>query len=243
MKKLTTFLIAVLILSTNVSSTIFGQKATDELAVYNDPPSRFRGVIERFDEDYGILNRFYSAQTSPMRMDRFRQLYYDELAVLAGLDFDKLNHDEQVDYILFKNYLEHEQKELQRVIGQFTEVALYLPFARSINDSEESRRRLETIDSAKAAQTLNDIPETIRFVQGKITDGTISKPKRTVANRAARTVGELKNTLRRWYTFYNAYDPLFTWWCESPYKAADDARANTRRLLRVSSWVSPRMTR
>lgn len=29
--------------------------------------------------------------------------------------------------------------------------------------------------------------------------------------------------MRAWYTFYNAYDPNFTWWCESPYKAADDA--------------------
>lgn len=49
------------------------------------------------------------------------------------------------------------------------------------------------------------------------------KPKRTVANRAARTVDSLRRTLKNWFTFYNAYDPMFTWWCSSPYKVADDA--------------------
>ena len=42
------------------------------------------------------------------------QLYSDELAILAGLNFGSLNHDEQVDYILFKNYLDHEKKEQAR---------------------------------------------------------------------------------------------------------------------------------
>src|SRR6185436_1651512 len=56
-------------------------------------------------------------------------------------------------------------------------------------------------------------------------DAATAKPKRTVANRAARTVAALRATLKSWYTFHNAYDPLFTWWCESPYKTADDALA------------------
>src|SRR5688572_19843689 len=79
-----------------------GQPARDELAAYNEPPSRLRGVIEKFDEDQGILNRFYSAQTSPNRSGRFAQLYKDELALLGRLNFDALNHDEQIDYLLFK---------------------------------------------------------------------------------------------------------------------------------------------
>ena len=36
-------------------------QATTDLSKYNDPPSRLRGVIEKFDEDYGILNRLNSA--------------------------------------------------------------------------------------------------------------------------------------------------------------------------------------
>ena len=40
-----------------ISQAVFAQAARDDLAGYNDPPSRLRGVIEKFGEDYGILNR------------------------------------------------------------------------------------------------------------------------------------------------------------------------------------------
>ena len=206
-----------------LTGVAFAQGVRDELAGYNDSPSRLRGVIEKFDEDYGILDRFYSARESAKRSERFKQLYSDELAVLAGLDFDSLNHDEQVDYVLFKNYLDHEQKGAARFDAQLAEMASLIPFSRSISDMEDTRRTLKDLDPAKAAATLNDLAKTIAVVQKSFDGGSATKPKRTVANRAARTVGELRNTLKRWFTFYNGYDPMFTWWCASPYKAADDA--------------------
>lgn len=202
-----------------------------ELSVYNDPPSAMRGVIERFDSDYAILNRFYSAPTSPKRAERFRQLYADELAALARIDFDKLNHDEQVDYILFKNYLEHETKDLARYEGQLAEMGTLIPFAKTISDLEDARRTLKDIDQAKAAATLNDLTKRIAATQKSFEDNSAAKPRRTVANRAARTVGELRNTLKHWYTFYNGYDPMFTWWAESPYKTADDALAKYQAYI------------
>src|SRR5580765_8215928 len=107
MRKLTRRATCLFFVASIICQSVFAQAAKDELIAYNDPPSRLRGVIEKFDADVGILNRYYSAQTSPKRSERFRQLYSDELALLTGLDFDKLNHDEQVDYILFKNYLDH----------------------------------------------------------------------------------------------------------------------------------------
>lgn len=193
----------------------------DDLAAYNDPPSRMRGVIERFDADYGILDRFYSSVISARRSDQLRKLYGDNLLTLTALDFDKLNHDEQIDYILFKNHLEHEVKEQLRFDAQVAEMAPMMPFAKKISDLEDTRRRLDPIDAAKAAVLLNELAKTIAETQK--TAETAPKPKRTVANRAARTLGEMRNVLRRWYGYYNGYDPMFTWWCESPYKAADDA--------------------
>ena len=206
-----------------ISQSIFAQTVKDALTGYNDPPSRFRGVIEKYDEDVGILNRFYSARDSPNRAARFRQLYSDELGVLAGVNFDALNHDEQVDYILFKNYLEHEQKEAVRLGAQLAEMASLIPFSKTISDLEDTRRTLKDLDQAKAAVTLNDLVKQIAATQRSFEGPNAVKPKRTVANRAARTVDSLRRTLRNWYTFYNLYDPVFTWWCSSPYKAADDA--------------------
>src|SRR3982751_5912508 len=107
MMKKTITILCFLAIVYNISA--FAQTG-DNLAAYNETPSRLRGVIEKFREDYGILNRFYSAPTSPNRLARMRELYADRLAFLSKQNFDQLNHDEQIDYLLFKNYLEHEQR-------------------------------------------------------------------------------------------------------------------------------------
>jgi len=69
-------------------------------------------------------------------VERFAQLYNDEIALLMGLNFDSLNHDEQIDYLLFKNYLDHELKEQARAEAQLAEMASLVPFAKTINDLE-----------------------------------------------------------------------------------------------------------
>ena len=228
MKRLT-LIILTLIFATN----LFAQ-TVDELANYNESPSRMRGVIEKFGEDVGILNRFYSANTSPNRAARFRQLYGDWQALLERQDFAKLNHDEQVDYLLFQNYLRHEQSELERGQKQLDEMSALIPFAKTISDLEDSRRKLEMVDSAKMAVLLNDLNKTIIETQKNIakreTLDSIAT-KRTVANRAARTVASLRQTLQRWFSFYNAYDPMFTWWNAEPYKTVDASLQSYQTFL------------
>lgn len=207
---------------------------TDELSAYNEPPSRLRGMIEKFGEDYGSINRFYTAQTSKNRSTRFRQLYTEYASALERLNFQTLNADEQVDYVLFRNYLDHEQKELTRFEKQIAEMSGILPFASTINDLEDTRRRLESIDPAKTAALLNTLAKQIGDTQRSFDDNR-ERPKRTVANRAVRTLSSLRLTLRNWYNFHNAYDPVFTWWNAEPYKSVEDA------LQKYSEFVAQKL--
>lgn len=213
-------------------TTVLPQSSNTALDNYNDPPSRVRGMIERFGADYGILDRFNSAAFSERRSAELRKLYTDNLAALNSLDFEKLNHDEQIDVILFRNYLEHEVKEQLRFDAQVAEMASLVPFAKTISDLEDSRRKLEPVDPAKAATMLNELVKTIADAQKTNASSTA---KRTVANRAASAVASLRDTLRRWYGYYNGYDPTFTWWCESPYKEADGA------LLKYQTFISTKL--
>lgn len=206
-----------------LSHLAIAQTRNDDLVSFNESPSRLRGIIEKYEEDYGSLNRFYTAFTSANRANRLRELYREYLTALDRQNFDSLNHDEQVDHLLFRNYLDHELKELARGEAQFAEMEPLMPFAKTISDLEDARRRLEFVDPAKSAALLNELAKQIAATQRSFDGPNAQKPKRTVANRAAKTVDGLRRTLRAWYTFYNAYDPNFTWWCESPYKAADDA--------------------
>ena len=154
--------------------TVFAQAAKDELAAMNEPPPRLRSVIEKFSQDGGAFNRLYTAQTSSNRAERFRQLYAEYAASLAGMNFDLLNNDEQVDYILFANHLRRETRELDREKVQFEEMAAILPFARTISDLEDQRRRLESIDPGKTAALLDalagQIAETQKNIDGVAAD-------------------------------------------------------------------------
>ena len=200
-----------------------------------EPPSRLRGVIERFSQDVGAFNRLYTAQTSLNRSARFRQLYADYAAMLDRMNFDSLTHDEQVDHVLLANHLRRETRELDRERVQFEEMAALLPFARTISDLEDQRRRLESIDPGKTAALLDALSRQIVETQKSIESGKIAKPKRTVANRTVRTIAGLRQTLRGWYNFHNLYDPTFTWWNKKPYESVDDA------LQKYLTYVSSKL--
>jgi uncharacterized protein (DUF885 family) len=199
-----------------------------DLKDFDSSSSELRSLIERYVADRGSLSRSYPVEISPARRARFKQFYSDWLAALAKLNFDSLSQDGKVDYLLFTTHINHElqQEELQN--KALAEIAPLAPFAQTITDLAEARRRMEKIDPAKVAATLNALNKEIEATRRSVDSGLRGeqgKIKRTVANRAATTVNVLRSTLRTWFGYYNGYDPLFTWWVDEPYKAVDQSLA------------------
>jgi len=207
-----------------------GAAETPDTSEARVPESEMRPIIEYYVVDRGSLARSYPVANSPARRDRFRKFYSDALERIQKLDFDSMSQEGKVDYVLFKNHLEHELRQLDIEEKQLAEIQPLIPFAKTIVDLEEARRRMESIDSAKAAATLTNlkkqIDDTRRGVDAGLRGsdaGEAIKVKKTVAFRAVGAVNNLRNSLRNWYTFYNGYDPVFTWWNEEPYKSLDEA--------------------
>src|SRR5215813_13901078 len=205
-----------------------------DLKDLDSSPSELRSLIERYVADRGSLSRSYPVEISPARQARFKQFYSDWLATLAKLNFDSLSQDGKVDYLLFKTHLNHELQQLELENKSLAEIAPLMPFAQTIIDLSEARRRMENIDPAKIAATLNELNKQIDATRRTVEAGfrgEQGKIKRTVANRAAATVNSLRTALRTWYGYYNGYDPLFTWWVEEPYKAVDQSLTAYGALL------------
>jgi uncharacterized protein (DUF885 family) len=189
-----------------------------------DSPSEMRGYIERYVADRGSLLRVYAIDFSTSRRERMKQLYSEWLGRLAQLDFDAMSPPARIDYVLFQNHLQHELRHLDLQAKNQAETAPLLPFAQTIVDLEEARHRMQPIDSAKVAGILDGLSRQIDANRRSLEASLRSSPiKKTVANRAAGTAQNLRATLKHWFDFYNLYDPLFTWWAEAPYKAADTA--------------------
>jgi uncharacterized protein (DUF885 family) len=201
------------------------------------PVSEMRSAIERYTVDRGSLTRSYPVAVSPARRERFKKFYSEWLASLQSLDFDSMSQDGKIDYILFKNHLEYELRQLDIQSRQLNEIEPLVPFAAKIIELEEARRRMEPIDAAKVAATLTELRKQVddsrRAIELSMREQ--APVKKTVANRAVVAINGLRNNLRNWYTFYNGYDPLFTWWNEEPYRSLDQSMTN------YASFISERV--
>jgi uncharacterized protein (DUF885 family) len=220
-----------------------GARASAEMADLRGPVSELRGAVERYAVDRGILGRSYTVSYSPTRRERFKRFYTDWLNSLQKLDFDAMSQDGKVDYLLFKNHLENELRQADIQGKLISEIEPLIPFAKRIAELEETRRRMEPIDSAKTAALLTSLRKQVddkrRSIEmglraesrgGQVSSEASTAPrpdvlrvKKTVANRAVAALNGVRGTLRNWYTFYNGYDPVFTWWNEEPYRALDQA--------------------
>jgi len=205
-----------------------------DLAEIDNSRSELRGVIERYVADRGSLSRSYPVDISPARQTRFKQFYGDWLAMLGKMNFDALSPEGKVDWVLFRNHLDHEMQQIEIESRTLAEIAPLLPFAQTITDWAEARRRMEKIDARKIAAELNDLNKRIEASRRSLDASLRAEPgklKKPVANRAATTASSLRGYLRAWYGYYNGYDPLFTWWVEEPYKAVDQSLASYATYL------------
>jgi hypothetical protein len=116
-----------------------------------------RSSIERYTVDRAILTRSFPVATSRARRERFKKFYNEWMTSLQSLDFDSMSQDGKVDYILFRNHLEYELRQLDIQSRQINEIEPLLPFATKIIELEETRRRMEPINSPKVAATLTEL--------------------------------------------------------------------------------------
>ena len=219
--------------------TAIPARAAGELSDVDTSNSEMRPLIERFAADRGNLLRYYNIGGAPDRRERLRRFYNDAKAALAEKNFDTMSQDAKVDYVLFRNNIDHELRRLDLEAKEEAENSAYLPFAPAIVSLEEARRKMGAPDPKKVAEMLADLNKQIdaarRSLDAKLRSDNSPEAVRTrriVGNRVATEAGSLRNTLRTWFAFYNAYDPMFTWWAEEGYRTVDASLQSYSTFLR-----------
>jgi hypothetical protein len=199
--------------------------------------SALRPAIERATADRWSLARFYSEPLSKARRERLGAFHREWRSGLEAEDFGALTREGQVDYLLFKNYLDHEIRDLEIEADRQAEMAPLLPFAEPIVSLLEARAEVRPIDPKALARTLDEWADRVEEARHSAAGGPSDHdaddheddgdgarpPKKAVANRAAGAVDDLRRSLREWHGFYDGYDPLFAWWVGEPYKRLDEA--------------------
>ncbi len=216
----------------SVDGRVFDRYAVPDVdELVHRAQSEMEPALTRYRADRDVLNRYFKIGLSPARRAMMQQFYEGWLGALDSVDFDSLSVDGRIDYILFRNRLEYEIRQIVIDKKHADEMEPLLPFAQTIIDLEESRVNLHSIEPEKAAKVLNELVNDIHALKKTIGSALSSKGelnvyqdmKRTVGNRAIGEIGRLRRALGNWYRFYNSYDPAFTWWVEKPFAAADKA--------------------
>jgi uncharacterized protein (DUF885 family) len=221
----------------------------------NQTTSELTSVVERYTLDRAALGRRYDADQSPAQRQRMRAFYDEWRTRLRELDFDKLSQEGRIDYVLLDNHLQYQLTLLDRRGKQRTETAALLPFADRLLALQDSRRNLENVNHPQLARTLADVTKHVDSLRAQFEPAggraapasTTGSPAadtaartrpapprvpRTVANRAADQVDQMRQLLAGWYRFYDGYDPLFSWWNRDPYRKLDSSLVRYARTLR-----------
>jgi len=207
-------------------------------ADFDNSTSEMRALIERFAADRAILNRAYSDPLAAGRQSRLKDFLTEWQTRLRAMNFDSMSQDGKVDYVLLRNRLDHDLRQLELDVKAQAEAAAYTGFAPTIFTLEEKRRKLEPMNPREAASALTTLAKQVgearRAAESQLREQASSLPpnRRVIARRAADEIASLRNTLRSWFTFYDGYDPVFTWWAEEAYRSADSALQDYRAFLR-----------
>jgi uncharacterized protein (DUF885 family) len=176
---------------------------------------------------------------SPNRIARLERFDLDWQAALAGLDRAALSLAGRAELETLEAAVRTNLHQLDADAVTLARLSPFVPFAPAIVRLVESRIRIEDIDPEKAAGTLTAMTNEIARVRAGLEKGraggasAASVPvAKDLAARVPAAVDQLRSSLNEWFTFYNGYDPLFTWWNGLPYKKADAALQAYAAFLR-----------
>jgi hypothetical protein len=193
------------------------------LVAFDRGQSDMRVAVERFREDRAALARRWDVPLSPERRERLQSFYQGWLEALADLEFAALNHEGKVDHVLLRTQVEFELEMLGQELAAAREIEPLVPFARTLGELREAQRNREDVDGRSTADLLDTVARDLETLTASLDGPNAPDMKGVVAARAARQTQSLLEVLRDWYQFYSGYDPLFTWWVETPWNRLETA--------------------
>ena len=249
MKRLLAFTAALLLVASTAGAQQQAARADsltgvpDLVPLLGKPESELANVTSRLSTDYNSVIRRYDASNSPDQRRRLRDFYAGWQTRLRGLDFDRMSQEGKVDWVLLDNEIRHEKDLVARREKQRAEIQPLLPFADRLLALQDARRNLVSVDSRAASSTVAAITRQVdslrALIESRPSSGSGSgaraaraQPSRTVANRAAREIDEIRSVTSNWFRYYNGYDPVFSWWMKDPYTKLDESLDKYAKAIR-----------
>ena len=201
------------------------------LIAFDRVQSPLRTTITRYLQDKAAIERRYPVHYSPVRTERLRAFHNDWSDKLAEADFDSLDQEGRIDYLMLRNRIVYNLEMLALQEQRWRDMAALIPFFDRLRALEETRLDRQRAEPRAAAATLDAIAseatalaEAVRLDSRQrnllVNRATVSKSD---ALRAADQLDHLRGILANFNRFYDGFDPLYTFWAGNAYESADNA--------------------
>jgi hypothetical protein len=189
-------------------------------------------LYREYKADHGSLRTAFELPASEEWLDREQQLDEKWKVRLEKLDIEPLNARDRAEYLLLRSEVQGNLDDVALARKRLAEITQYVPFRGTIHELERSRRKWNTPDWRTTATKIAGLAEAVKQAREKLPKPGDKKLTAPVAMRAAGTVRSLHELLKRWYTFYDGYQPNFAWWVKKPYVDANKQLDDYAKQLR-----------
>ena len=201
---------------------------TPPLAHFAAQQQAMPALIGRYQLDYASLNHKYTVANGSAREAAMRDFLQQWRQALESLPFDSYGVDDRIDYVMLRNQIEFELRELAAQRARVLEAEKLAPFLRPLIDLAEQRRMMQPQDGAAAAALFQKTLAAVRGAQDALMAGgdiESARPmaSRSVANRAMQLIASTGKDLKEWHAYYDGFDPQLSWWVKRPYAELDQA--------------------
>ena len=197
--------------------------------VEGDPTSSLmRDWIERFSADLSTLAYRFQVPLDPQAAETRQELVNQWLARLDGVDFESLDRQSQVDFVLLKNEIIFKSREWEREREEEAQLLTFLPALAALAELgviRESVLKIEGETLAKKYESIaNQLADETQRIQTTSQESRRSQRQPValldpiLAMELSNVLKELNRRLSEAHRFYRGYDPEYTWWAEEPFK-------------------------
>jgi hypothetical protein len=176
---------------------------------------------------------------SANRIGRLRRFDLDWQAALTKIDPKVLTPAAQADLTALNTAITDNLAQLDADTASLNRVYPLVPFSSDIIKLIEARIQVREIDPQATAAALTVLTRDIQRMKARLDGGLAAapsadaiRPGKELALQGAVAVEQLRAGLNEWFTFFNGYDPLFTWWVGLPFKHVDEALLDYATLLK-----------
>ena len=194
----------------------FGQRPERAPYTWTGMPTEPRELVERYRADLRMVDLFYPLTYSSERMEVLREFHQIWLAGMEQVAFAKLDVEGRIDWLLLRNTIRRALADLDLDTRRWKEMEGLVGFAPALWRLEAKRQRVDPVDGREAAGILVNAAKQIEELEAWLKKPDTPKQSQTVALRAHRLTLEMEANLKRWFAFYQGYDPVFEWWLKDP---------------------------